>query len=68
MEDLTSESKSGYDLVPGDRFMYGGIVYRTLERPTGEFNAYVKVFSELTRERSEIVIHHGARLLTLVTK
>jgi hypothetical protein len=68
VEDLTSQSRSGYDLEPGDRFRYGGIVYRALARPTGEFNAYVKVFSELTRERSEIIILHGARLLLLVTE
>lgn len=64
MEDLST--KSGYDLVAGDRFRYGGITYRALGLPRGEFNAYVNAFNELTRTRGEIIVRHGDRVQIVI--
>jgi hypothetical protein len=51
--------KSGYDLTDGDQFNYGGKHYRAVGTPTGEFNAYVKVFDFDRSEYSEIIVRHG---------
>ena len=52
-------SKSGYDIKAGDKFQYGGMIYRATADATGEFNAYVRCYHDLTGTDTEIIVRHG---------
>jgi hypothetical protein len=51
--------KSAYDIHAGDKFRFGGRTYWATQDARGEFNAYVRVFSNDTGADDDIVIPHG---------